>query len=110
MDFIVPIASYVAVSSPVMYKFTSGILGQWVANSSGTPNIGGLILHAIVFIFLTAFILQVVVPIKSGRYKAPCSSDVDCGGYAGSCVKTHLECGWKWPPCQTKPGPNQCSR
>jgi hypothetical protein len=107
MDLIVAIATYAAVSSPAAYKFTSGILGHWVANASGTPNIWGLILHAIIFIFLSGFILQVLVPIKSGAYGTPCTSNIDCGGK--TCVTSHLECGFRFPPCQRKPGPNKCS-
>lgn len=85
MDFVVPIATYVAVSNPATYKLTSGILGQWVANSAGTPNIGGLILHAIVFILLTGFLLGILVPATSkyggrGGFGTPCSNSFDCQG------------------------------
>ena len=63
---LVTILTYVAVGHPATYKATSGILGSWVASSDGLPKIGGLFLHAIVFILLAGFLLTILMPKKSG--------------------------------------------
>jgi hypothetical protein len=63
---LVTILAYVAVSHPETYKKTSGLLGSWVASSDGLPKIGGLFLHAIVFILLAGLLLTFLMPRKSG--------------------------------------------
>jgi len=63
---LVTILTYVAVGHPATYKTTSGLLGSWVASSDGLPKLGGLFLHAVVFIFLAGFLLTLLVPKKSG--------------------------------------------
>jgi hypothetical protein len=40
---------FLLVSSPQMYRATSGLLGSWVANANGSPSTTGLLLHAAVF-------------------------------------------------------------
>jgi len=63
---LVTILTYVAVGHPATYKTTSGLLGSWVASSDGLPKIGGLFLHAIVFILLSGLLLTFLMPRKSG--------------------------------------------
>ena len=63
---LVTILTYVAVGHPSTYKTTSGLLGSWVASSDGLPKLGGLFLHAVVFIFLSGFLLTMLMPKKSG--------------------------------------------
>jgi hypothetical protein len=65
-DYLIPIISYVIVANPATYKLTAGILGKWIADANGTAQIGGLILHAIVFLFLTSFLLALFRPKKDG--------------------------------------------
>jgi hypothetical protein len=62
---IVPILAYVAVSSPATYKATSKLLGSWVASADGLPKMGGLFLHAIVFLFVLA-LLRTLIGRSSG--------------------------------------------
>ena len=66
MDFAIPVASFVAVSHPATYKTTSKFLGNWVASSDGVPKVGGLILHAIVFLFVIGLLYALFRPRKSG--------------------------------------------
>lgn len=66
MDYLIPIISYVIVANPATYKLTAGLLGKWIADANGTAQIGGLILHAIVFLFLTGFLLALFRPKKDG--------------------------------------------
>lgn len=44
--------AFIAVSHPATYRATRGILGSWVATQEGLPKMGGLVLHAIVFILV----------------------------------------------------------
>lgn len=63
---LVTILTYVAVGHPATYKATSGMLGSWVASSDGLPKVGGLFLHAVVFILLAGLLLTFLMPRKSG--------------------------------------------
>lgn len=44
--------AFMAVSHPATYQLTRSILGSWVATPEGLPKLGGLVLHAIVFVLL----------------------------------------------------------
>jgi len=44
---------FLLISSPQVYKLTSQVLGNWIANGAGCPNPHGLLLHTIVFILVT---------------------------------------------------------
>ena len=63
---LVTILAYVAVGHPATYKKTSGLLGSWVASSDGLPKLGGLFLHAIVFLILSGLLIGLVMPRRSG--------------------------------------------
>jgi hypothetical protein len=56
--YVIPAVLYAVVASPAAYKATSGVLGSWVASPAGCANIGGLILHAIVFILLATLAMN----------------------------------------------------
>lgn len=56
--YITPAVLYILVASPMTYQVTRGVLGSWVATSEGTARIGGLILHAIVFILLATLAMR----------------------------------------------------
>ena len=66
MDFVIPVSAFVAVGHPATYKTTSKFLGNWVASSDGVPKVGGLILHAIVFLFVIGLLYAIFRPRKSG--------------------------------------------
>lgn len=63
---LVTILAYVAVGHPATYKKTSSLLGAWVASADGLPKLGGLFLHAIVFLLLSGFLIGLVMPKRSG--------------------------------------------
>ncbi len=63
---LVTILAYIAVGHPATYKKTSGLLGSWVASSDGLPKLGGLFLHAIVFLILSGLLIGLVMPRRSG--------------------------------------------
>lgn len=56
--YIVPAVLYALVANPSTYQATRNILGSWVATSEGTAKMGGLILHAIVFIVLATVAMR----------------------------------------------------
>ena len=55
---VIPAVLYAVVASPAEYEATSGVLGSWVASPAVCANIGGLILHAIVFILLATLAMS----------------------------------------------------
>ena len=63
---LITVASFVAVSHPATYKATSKLLGSWIASSDGLPKMGGLVLHAVVFIFLVGLLIHMFKGRKSG--------------------------------------------
>ena len=66
MDFVIPVAAFAAVGHPATYKTTSKFLGSWVASSDGAPKVGGLILHALVFLFVLGLLYRLFGTRKSG--------------------------------------------
>jgi hypothetical protein len=64
--YIVPAVLYALVASPMTYQATRKVLGSWVATSEGTAKLGGLILHAIVFIVLATLAMRYFPSRRSG--------------------------------------------
>ena len=65
--YIVPTVLYAVVASPMTYQATRNVLGSWVATSEGTAKLGGLILHALVFILLATLAMR-YFPSKRSKY------------------------------------------
>jgi high-affinity K+ transport system ATPase subunit B len=68
--YIVPAVLYAVVASPATYQTTRNVLGSWVATSEGTAKLGGLILHALVFILLASLAMR-YFPAKRSGYNHP---------------------------------------
>jgi hypothetical protein len=68
--YIVPAVLYAVVASPTTYQATRNVLGSWVATSEGTAKLGGLILHALVFILLASLAMR-YFPTKRSGYNHP---------------------------------------
>jgi hypothetical protein len=64
--FVLPAIAYMLVASPAAYQ-TTRALGSWVATPEGTAKIGGLVLHAIVFIMLVSFLMRVFPPRRENH-------------------------------------------
>lgn len=71
------VASFVAVSHPATYKATSKLLGSWIASPDGLPKMGGLILHAVVFIFLVGLLMTLFRGKRSGFSGADIDGESD---------------------------------
>ena len=64
--YIVPAVLYAVVANPATYQATRNMFGSWVATSEGTAKMGGLILHAIVFILLATLAMRYFPSKRSG--------------------------------------------
>ena len=64
--YIVPAVLYALVASPATYQATRKVFGGWVATYEGTAKLGGLILHAIVFILLATLAMRYFPSKRSG--------------------------------------------
>ena len=67
---IIAAAVFATVASPEVFKLTRSIAGGWVATSEGTAKIGGLILHAIVFVLLLRIAMKILKPKKSNYHRS----------------------------------------
>ena len=67
---IIAAAVFATVASPEVFKLTRSIAGGWVATSEGTAKIGGLILHAIVFVLLLRLAMRILKPKKSNYHRS----------------------------------------
>jgi hypothetical protein len=70
MSPIVSAILFALVASPSTYKLTRSVAGDWVASSEGTAKIGGLILHAIVFVLLLRIAMRILKPKKSNYHRS----------------------------------------
>ena len=52
MMLLILMIAFLIAASPATYRTTRGVLGSWVASQEGTARMGGLLLHAVVFILL----------------------------------------------------------
>jgi hypothetical protein len=48
------------------------VLGGWVATGEGVPKLGGLLLHALVFVILTHFLWRFFYGPKTARSSCGC--------------------------------------
>jgi len=51
--------AFLIAANPATYRATRGVLGSWVASQEGTARMGGLLLHAVVFIALVMILKRV---------------------------------------------------
>jgi hypothetical protein len=55
---LLPLVAFILVSHPETYKLVRKVAGGWVATQDGLPKLGGIILHAVVFVFLVGFLMR----------------------------------------------------
>jgi hypothetical protein len=71
---IIPFATFALIASPQMFELTRKLLGGWVASAEGVPKMGGLLLHALVFVLITHFLWMAVYGKKSDTSSCGCSA------------------------------------
>ena len=50
---------FALIASPFLFKAVAGVLGNWVASTnSGAPTPAGLLLHGLVFLILSGFVMR----------------------------------------------------
>ena len=69
---IIPFAAFIAIASPQAFDLTRTILGSWVATGEGVPKLGGLILHALVFILVTHLLWRFFFGPKTAKSSCGC--------------------------------------
>jgi hypothetical protein len=64
---LIPFLTFALLASPQAFMLVRSVAGSWVATADGLPKVGGLLLHALVFVLLTHFLWQLVYgPKKVG--------------------------------------------
>lgn len=66
---VVPFIVFFLVAHPETFKLTRSVFGGWVGSTSGVPTNMGLLLHALVFVILSAFAWRVVYGKKTAKYE-----------------------------------------
>jgi hypothetical protein len=66
MSPVISAVLFAIVASPETYKLTRSIGGDWIASSDGCAKMGGLVLHAIVFVLLLSLVYKLMRSKKSG--------------------------------------------
>jgi hypothetical protein len=66
-SMIILLVSFLIAANPAVYRATRGVLGSWIASPEGTAKLGGLVLHAIVFVALVKLAKHVVSPMHADR-------------------------------------------
>ena len=67
---LIPALAYMLVASPETYKLVRSVAGSWVATPEGTAKLGGLALHAVVFVLVVSLLMR-LFPVKSSYSKYP---------------------------------------
>jgi len=59
---------FMLLAAPVAFQAVRAVLGGWIATAEGLPKVGGLAVHALVFMVLSTLIWR-YVPIGSSRFE-----------------------------------------
>ena len=65
---IIILICFLIAANPAVYRATRSVLGGWIATPEGTAKLGGLILHAVVFIMLVSLAKRTVSPYSLTSY------------------------------------------
>lgn len=67
-NWLIPLIAFFIFANPETFKFVARILGNWVANSYGLPTQLGVLVHALVFIFVVGMAMKRVSFYGAGRH------------------------------------------
>ncbi len=65
---VVPFILFFLVANPETFKLTRSLFGSWVGSTYGVPSNLGLLLHALVFVLLSCFVMRLVYGKKVSKY------------------------------------------
>jgi hypothetical protein len=68
--YILPAVLFMVFASPATFKAVRGILGGWVAGAEGQAKLGGLLLHALLFVWVVGYLMR-----RVSKYGAPLDGD-----------------------------------
>jgi hypothetical protein len=71
---VIPFATFVVLASPQAFELTRKIGGGWIASGEGVPKLGGLLLHALVFILVTHFLWRFFYGPRTARSSCGCGA------------------------------------
>jgi hypothetical protein len=57
-NYIIPLALFVLFAHPATFKVVRGVAGNWVASPEGSGKLFGLIMHGLLFVLLTGFLMR----------------------------------------------------
>jgi hypothetical protein len=57
-NYILPMALFMVFASPETFKAVRGVAGDWVASSYGVATLGGLFLHALIFVTVVGYLMR----------------------------------------------------
>jgi protein-S-isoprenylcysteine O-methyltransferase Ste14 len=80
---VVPFIVFFLVANPETFKLTRSLLGSWVGSTYGVPSNLGLLLHALVFVLLCAFVWQLVYGKRVSTYHRPDTHTIMRAGLTG---------------------------
>lgn len=55
---LIKLLTFAVIASPLAFKTTRRVFGDWVAGPEGLATIPGLLLHALVYLLLVSFLLS----------------------------------------------------
>jgi len=74
---IIILICFLIAANPAVYRATRSVLGGWIATPEGTAKLGGLILHAVVFMMLVSLAKRAVSPYHSYMHAADDMDTID---------------------------------
>ena len=74
MKKVIPFATFDVIASPQAFELTRKIAGGWIASGEGVPKVGGLLLHALVFILVTHFLWRFFYGARTARSSCGCGA------------------------------------
>jgi hypothetical protein len=71
-SYLIPLVLFMIFASPATFKAVRGVAGSWVASAEGEAKFAGLLLHAVLFVWVVGFLMR-----RVSRYsKTPSADDV----------------------------------
>ena len=56
--YLLPLILFMIFASPATFKAVRGIAGGWVASAEGEAKFAGLLLHAVLFVWVVGFLMR----------------------------------------------------
>ena len=57
-NYLLPMGLFMIFASPATFKAVRGVLGGWVATGDGVAKLGGLFLHAALFVIVVGYLMR----------------------------------------------------